>query len=129
MATKLVPSSEQPVSVYQIDAVNRRVTEVPYDGSLNQLYALLNCQCIDYTARQANGDGIFCNDLLTDDPQQVAYRLRSTSQLVYGNGVWTGSDDEGNTVTPCTSLTDVSAEIEFLGEIPYQPAPIYILSW
>ena len=129
METKLVPTPEQPVPVHLIDAIARQVIEVPYDGLLKRLYELINCLCIDFTARQPNSDGLYCNDLLPDEPQQAAFRLRSTGQIIYGNGVWTGGDDEGNTVSPCASLSAISADIEFLGVIPYKRSPIYILTW
>jgi len=129
METKPVPSPKQPVPVFLIDATDKQVRSVSHDGSLEQLYEWIDCDTIDYTARQPDGDGIFCNDLLPDDPYQVAFRLRSTRQIIYGNGVWTGSNGEGDTVTPNASLTEVTAEIEFLGPVAYQPTPIYVFSW
>jgi hypothetical protein len=129
METKPVPSPEQPVPVFLIDAINKQVRSVSHDGSLEQLYKWIDCDTIDYTARQPDGDGIFCNDLLPDDPYQLAFMLRSTGQIIYGNGVWTGSNGEGDTVTPNASLTEVTAEIEFLGSVAYQPTPIYVFSW
>lgn len=129
MAPNPALSPEQSVPVFLIDATNKQVRSVSHDGSLDQLYEWIDCDTIDYTARQYNGDGIFCNDLLPDDPQQVAFRLRSTGQIIYGNGVWTGSNEEGDTVTPNASLAEVTTEVEFLGPIAYQPAPIYVFSW
>lgn len=129
MATNPVPSPELSVPVFLIDATIKQVRSVSHDDSLEQLYEWIDCDTIDYTARQYNGDGIFCNDLLPDDPQQSAFRLRSTGQIIYGNGVWTGSNEEGDTVTPNASLTEVTTEVEFLGLIAYQPAPIYVFSW
>lgn len=129
METQPVPTIEQPVPLYLIDVIARQVIEVPYDGSLKRLYELIDCHCIDFTARQPNGDGLYCNDLLPDEPQQAAFRLRSSGQIIYGNGVWTGGDNEGNTVSPYASFSDISADIEFLGVIPYKRSPIYIISW
>lgn len=129
MATKSVLSPQQPVPVFLVDATNKQVRSVAYDGSLEQLYEWIDCDTIDYTARQPNGDGIFCNDLLPDDPYQIAFRLRSNGQIIYGNGVWTGSNGEGDTVTPDATLVEVTAEIEFLGPIAYKLAPIYVFSW
>ncbi|MCK8495533.1 MULTISPECIES: hypothetical protein [Spirosoma] len=129
MATKPVPSPQQSVPVFLIDATNKQVRSVLHDGSLEQLYEWIDCDTIDYMARQPDGDGVFCNDLLPDDPYLVAFRLRSTGQIIYGNGVWTGSNGEGDTVTPEATLVEVTGEIEFLGPIAYKPAPIYVFSW
>ena len=129
MATKPVPSPQQLLPVFLIDAINKQVRSVSHDGSSEQLYEWIDCDTVDYTARQPNGDGIFCNDLLPDNPCQVAFRLRSTGQIIYGNGVWTGSNGEGDTVVPDATLVEVTAEIEFLGPIAYEPAPIYVFSW
>ena len=129
MEIRPISSPVQPVEVFYIDSINQRVALVSYDGSLEQLYEWINCVNIDYIARQPSGDGIFCNDLLPDIPQQVAFRLRSTGQIIYGNGVWTGSNEEGDTVAPAASLMAVTSEIEFLGPISYEPEPIYIFSW
>lgn len=129
MATISSESPRKTISVYQINVIEQRIIRVNYDGSLKQLYQLIDCETLDSIARQANGDGIFCNDLLPADPQQAAFRLRSTGQIIYGNGVWTGSNREGDTTAPTTQFEHVCEEVEFLGLIPYKQAPIFFISW
>jgi hypothetical protein len=123
------PPSRRSLQVYLIDVISRCVSVVPYDGSLKRLYELIDCDLIDSTARQPNRDGIFCTDMLPDEPQLPAFRLRSTGQILYRNGVWAGCDREGNTVSPATPLEQVQRDIEFLGLIPYRPTPIRIIAW
>lgn len=127
--TNSLAAGEHPVHVYLIDVCKQCVTEVFYNGTLAHLYELLNCRLIDLTARQPNRDGIYCADELPDEPELTAFRLRSTGQVIYGNGLWVGCDDEGETVGPVTPFERVRKEIEFLGLIPYQLPPIMVWSW
>jgi hypothetical protein len=129
MTTRPVPSPAYPVPVFLIDVHARTVTEVPHDGTLGQLYRLISCDYVDFTARQPDGDGLFCNDLLPDVPVQAAFRFRATGQLIYGNAVWVGGDAAGNTVSPRRSLIDLTADIDFLGLVPYSPAMTFVVSW
>jgi hypothetical protein len=91
-----------------VDAVEKTVREVEYDGDLETAYRLLRCDLVD-VVHLDDGDVMFVDDeglLTSDDDDSPFFVLRSNGWTFAGSGLIVGdADDEGET-TPCTVGAD-----------------------
>ena len=90
-----------------IDAVERTVSEVDYDNTLDHAYRLLRCDLVD-VVHVSEGDVMFVDDegLLTAESDDSPFILFRNGWTFAGSGLIVGdADDEGET-TPCTVDAD-----------------------
>lgn len=90
-----------------IDAVEKTVSEVEYDGELETVYRLLRCDLVD-VVHVSEGNVMFVDDegLLTAESDDSPFLLFLNGWTFAGSGLIVGdSDDEGDT-TPCTVDAD-----------------------
>jgi hypothetical protein len=98
-----------------VDAVEKTVREVEYDGELETTYRLLRCGLVD-VVRVGDGNVMFVDDegLLTAESDDSPFFVLLNGWTFAGSGLIVGdSDDEGDT-TPCTvDADDVRAGVVF----------------
>ena len=90
-----------------IDAVEKTVSEVNYENTLDQAYRLLRCDLVD-VVHVSEGDVMFVDDegLLTAESDDSPFILFRNGWTFAGSGLIVGdADDEGET-TPCTVDAD-----------------------
>ncbi|GAA4459281.1 hypothetical protein GCM10023189_32720 [Nibrella saemangeumensis] len=106
----------------KIDPTTQTIEPVETSASLTDLYRIINCRCIDFCARQGNGDALIVDDdALYVEPQLPAFSFGSYGQPIHGIALLAGSDDEGETIEPQMSLDQVRDEVRWLGNIHTQP--------
>lgn len=100
-----------------IDPFNETVTEVEHTGNYKHIYELLShpehpVDC--FTAvRLGNGDAIYVDDEgLLKDPKHF-FVWKGYPQPMAGKGLLLGSNDEGESISPETTLEYVKGRVSF----------------
>jgi|TARA_R100001224_G_scaffold113524_1_gene99212 hypothetical protein len=98
-----------------IDVHTQSVTEVEHDNTLDNIYDLLNCRTFD-VVRIDEVDSIYVDDegLFVDDQLFFEYGGDAQSVRLAGNGLILGVDDEGNSISPQTTVEEVEGRVGFL---------------
>jgi hypothetical protein len=98
-----------------IDVHTQSVTEVEHDNTLDNIYELLNCRTFD-VVRIDEVDSIYIDDegLFVDDQLFFEYGGDAQSVRLAGNGLILGVDDEGNSISPTTTIEEVKGRVGFL---------------
>ena len=98
-----------------IDVHTQSVTEVEHDYTLDNIYDLLNCRTFD-VVRIDEVDSIYVDDegLFVDDQLFFEYGGDAQSVRLAGNGLILGVDDEGNSISPQTTVEEVEGRVGFL---------------
>lgn len=96
-----------------IDPFIRVIKEVEHDGSLEDIYDKIKCDCFDLVHIDDQGDAIYVDDegLLGDLAQQVFFKI--DGMPLAGRGLVLGSDDEGCSTAPTIDISDLTARIEW----------------
>lgn len=85
-----------------IDPETKTVTEVQIDGSLHDIYKVLDCNMIEAPVRYPNGDFMYCDEeyWLTYNPEEApcGFMFPNWRYAILGKALIVGSDDEGNDV-------------------------------
>jgi len=92
----------------------RTITEVDYTGTLESLYQLTECDCVD-TVRLPNGDSVYVDDEgLLHNPEFFFVLRHSPLQPLAGNGLVVGINDEGTDIGCKSKLDDVINQVTFV---------------
>lgn len=98
-----------------IDAVEKTVTEVEYDGELDTAYRLLRCELID-AVNVGGGNVLLVDDegLLTSDDDDSPFFLLDNGWVFAGSGLIVGDADEnGNTTATTVPLSFAAPRVKF----------------
>jgi len=106
-----------------IDAVEKTVREVVYDGKLETAYSMLRCGLVDIVSLPdiRTGDGDLCHDLIVDDEGLLtandddspffAFRC---GMIFAGSGLIVGPcDNDGNTTEATLSAYSIQQHVQF----------------
>ena len=98
-----------------IDAENMEVRTVDYTGDYRDIYKLIGCDTFT-TVTLENGDSIFVDDdgMYT---QTHVFNLKEFHQPLFGNGLVLGCDEEGESISPKLTYTEVANMIESWGSV------------
>ena len=90
-----------------IDAVEKTVSEVNYENTLDQAYRLLRCDLVD-VVHVSEGDVMFVDDegLLTAESDDSPFILFRNGWTFAGSGLIVGDADDDGETTPCTVDAD-----------------------
>lgn len=104
------------MNAYLIDPVAETVTEVAYDGDYRSIYPLIQAECFDVASVESNGDAVYVDDegLLNLTPATKFFWYGGYHSPLCGRGLMLGTDEEGNSVAPVTSIETVRQKIRFL---------------
>jgi|TARA_R100000084_G_scaffold105271_1_gene62560 hypothetical protein len=97
-----------------IDVKNEEVREVEFDGTLNNIYELVDCATFD-VVRIDETNGIYVDDegLFVEDQLFFTYHGDNYSQTLAGNGLILGVDSEGNSISPTLTVEEVQEAVDF----------------
>lgn len=97
-----------------IDPFTRSITEVEYSGNYQQIYDLIDAECFDVARINKHGDGIFVDDEgLLHDKEQCFFLHEDYPMPLAGKGLVLGCDDEGESVSPHTTLDELRLKVTF----------------
>ena len=106
----------------KIDPQNQTVEAVESTGTLKDMYRIIDCQFIDVTARQSNGDSLTVDDdALSLDPQPAAFSFNGSGPI-HGVALLTGTDDEGACAEPTMSVEQAVGCLTWLGDVYTKPS-------
>ena len=99
-----------------INPEKKEVTEVEYSGDYQDIYKLIDCKTFDVVRTSVSNDGIYVDDegLFVDDQLFFEYGGDAQSVRLAGNGLILGVDDEGNSISPQTTVEEVEGRVGFL---------------
>jgi hypothetical protein len=95
-----------------INAENETISEVEYDGDYRSIYKLIGCET--FTIVQfPDGETLYVEDNgLLFDPQHF-FKHEGYHQPLAGNGLFLGSDDEGESIATQLSIDKLKDQISF----------------
>lgn len=95
-----------------IDPFEQTIKEVEYSGDWKQICELIGAECFD-TARISRTDSIFVDDCgLLNNPTHFFQHQDYHSPLA-GKGLILGCDSEGESISPKTTVEEVSRKVTF----------------
>mgnify|MGYP003113218032 FL=1 len=97
-----------------IDVKNEEIKEVEFDGTLHNIYDLVDCATFD-VVRIDETNGIYVDDegLFVEDQLFFTYHGDNYSQTLAGNGLILGVNGGGETISPTLTLEEVQEAIDF----------------
>ncbi len=98
-----------------IDPEAKTVTEVDYIGkSYRDIYDMIDCETFTVVGIE-HDDAIYVDDegLLKDDPQ-FFFTYRGYAQPLAGKGLVLGTDEDGNSTEPVSTLDDIKNRVRFV---------------
>jgi Domain of unknown function (DUF3846) len=98
-----------------IDSVTRSVSEVEYNGDYRHIYELIDCDTFTIV-RIGHNDVIYVDDegLLKDSPPCDYFMYRGYHQPLAGKGLVLGTNEEGDSVAPIHTLSQIKDRVEFV---------------
>jgi hypothetical protein len=96
---------------FLIDPFAQTITEVDHPGGLQSIYALTQCDIIQGVYLD-NGDCIYVDEEgLLRDIEQRFFTIDGFAQPIAGRGLVVGSSEDGETVAPKTTLSELKGMI------------------
>lgn len=92
------------MKAYLIDPNNLSITEVDYDGSLEQIYKLCDYSCFTVATFNDMGDGVYVDDEGLLKPTSGFFMIDGYNQPLAGKGLVLGVDDQGESIPPSVTL-------------------------
>lgn len=90
-----------------IDPINKKVTEVEFEHSLDEIYKLINCDTFAVPFIFSNNDSLFVDDEgLLKDPEHF-FMISEYGRPIAGMGLILGTDEEGESVSAKTKEIEV----------------------
>jgi hypothetical protein len=98
---------------YLIDPIERRITEVDYDGNYKSIYKLIDCERFDCVRFSDNGDCAYVDDEGLFVENQGFFKIEGYPQPVAGKALVLGTDEEGGSVSPILSFDEIWHKVLF----------------
>ena len=96
-----------------IDSVNRSITEIDIENSLESIYIAGGYDCVDIVYLE-NNDAVYVDDEgLLNKPQHF-FILAGYKQPIAGNGVILGTTDDGDNQDIQSSLDEIKNSVRFV---------------
>lgn len=112
-----------------INPFARTITEVEYSGNYQQIYDLIDCDTYDCARINRHGDAIFIDDEgLIHEKEQAFFLHADYPEPLAGKGLVLGCDEEGESVSPHTSLSEVTSKVRWVvpvrinGQVQWLPS-------
>lgn len=103
------------MKAYLIDPFTQTVSEVEYSGNYQDIYEFIDCDTFTCVDINEDGDTVFVDDegLINGKPQEF-FAIRNYPQPLAGKGLVLGTDEEGESVSPVSSIEDIRSKIEWI---------------
>lgn len=114
-----------------IDAENQEVKDVKFDGSLKQMYELIDCRLVEFCLDLGNGNVLFVDEegLLCNPTFFFKLKTEKPMQWLAGNGLIFKEESDTD-----VTVEDILEKIQFMKcddpKSPVIPQPeIFVMSW
>lgn len=115
------------MNAYLIDPFARTITTVEYSGDYKQIYDLIGADCFDLARINREGDAIFVDDEgLIRDTEQAFFLHADYPNPLAGKGLVLGSDSEGESVAPHTTLDELKQKVSFGVPVPFANEVVWL---
>jgi hypothetical protein len=101
------------MKAYLIDPYETIVTEVEYSGEYEDIYELIDCETFDCVGFKGFVDTIYIDDEGLYKEDRRFFMVDGYPNPLCGKALVLGTDKDGNSVEPKTSLTDLRGMISF----------------
>lgn len=99
---------------YLIDPHTQQITEVEHNGDYRQIYEFIQARPFTVVTINDKRDGIFVDDEGLYREGQRFFKLEGYEQPIAGRGLVLGCDDEGETVAPTITLSELKGRISWV---------------
>ena len=102
---------------YLINPKDKKISAAKYSGDYQDIYTFLNdARAFDVVRLYENQDVAFIDDegLYVED--QYFWIHKNYPTPLAGNGLILGTDDEGESVSPKTQITEINDDVKFIGD-------------
>ena len=102
-----------------VDPVKQTVELVESDidtSSYHWINKLIGASMFDFVRLYDNGDGVYVDDEGLYAEKRYFWIHRNYPQPLVNKGLFAGTDDEGDTVPPQTSLSQFTNDVRFIGD-------------
>src|SRR5258708_24245023 len=97
---------------YLIDPETKTISEVQVKGDYTAIYGLIDARTFDVVRIGNSGDVIYIDDEgLLQDPPKAVFGLFGYPQPLAGKGLVLGTDNEGESINPRSSLKRIQGMI------------------
>lgn len=112
------------MEAYFIDAANKTVNRIEYDGDWRSINRTIGCDTFTVVNANEHGDSIFLDDEgHLGVPDQNYFWFDGYPTMLAGNGLVLGTDKEGESVEPCQSIEWFKERIRFQNK---DTAPLFV---
>jgi hypothetical protein len=111
------------VEAYFIDAANKTVTRIEYDGNWRNISKTIGCDRFTVVNVNEHGDGIFLDDEGHYEDDQNYFWFDGYPTMLAGNGLVLGTDKDGDSIEPCQSIEWFNERIRFQNK---DTAPLFV---
>jgi len=111
------------MEAYFIDAANKSVTLIDYDGDWRSINKIVGCETFTVVNANEYGDSIFLDDEGHFVPDQNYFWFDGYPSMLAGNGLVLGCNSEGESIEPCQSIEWFKERIRFQNK---DTAPLFV---
>ena len=104
------------MKAFRIDPINKKITEVKYDGNYNQIYDYIDARTFDVATLYKNGDGVYIDDEGLFVENQHFWIHKNFPTPLAGIGLLLGLDEEGDSTTPKTTIEELTGDVKWVGD-------------
>jgi hypothetical protein len=104
------------MKAFRIDPINKKITEVKYDGNYNQIYDYIDARTFDVATLYENGDGVYIDDEGLFVENQHFWIHKNFPTPLAGIGLLLGLDEEGDSTTPKTTIEELTGDVKWVGD-------------
>jgi hypothetical protein len=104
------------MKAFRIDPINKKITEVKYDGNYKQIYDYIDARAFDVATLYENGDGVYIDDEGLFVENQHFWIHKNFPTPLAGIGLLLGLDEEGDSTTPKTTIEELTGDVKWVGD-------------
>ena len=104
------------MKAFRIDPINKKITEVKYDGNYKQIYDYIDARTFDVATLYENGDGVYIDDEGLFVENQHFWIHKNFPTPLAGIGLLLGLDEEGDSTTPKTTIEKLTGDVKWVGD-------------
>jgi hypothetical protein len=117
------------VTLFKIDPYLETIYPVEVSETLTDICQQIGARRLTVAGQQSDQskempgwevvDAAYCDEeAIQADLLPPSFRLRSSGHVIYGCALWHRVNEQGQVQTPAWSLSELSAQVEFLGFYP-----------
>ena len=104
------------MKAFRIDPLNKKITEVEYNGDYKQIYNHIDASTFDVATLYDNGDGAYIDDEGLFVENQHFWIHKNFPTPLAGIGLLLGLDEEGDSTAPKTTIEELNSDVKWVGD-------------